>query len=136
MNDASQPGRSIGEKIVRFAVVGVANTAIDLAVFSLLLWLQAPPLVANVTAWLVAVAFSFTANGWWAFERDPAIPLHNAFFRFVSLGALISLGVSSLSIALLAGTVGVWPAKIAGVIVAAVLNFLAARWSLEGRLLR
>jgi putative flippase GtrA len=36
----------------------------------------------------------------------------------------------------LAGIVGVWPAKIGGVIVAAVLNFLAARWSIEGRLLR
>ncbi|RVB13375.1 GtrA family protein, partial [Mesorhizobium sp. M7A.F.Ca.CA.002.10.1.1] len=53
-----------------------------------------------------------------------------------SLGGLISLGVSSLSIALFAGIAGVWPAKIAGVVVAAVLNFLAARWSIEGRFLR
>ncbi|TIO99415.1 MAG: GtrA family protein, partial [Mesorhizobium sp.] len=30
--------------------------------------------------------------------------------------------------------IGVWPAKIIGVVVAAVLNFLAARWSIEGRL--
>jgi putative flippase GtrA len=76
------------------------------------------------------------ANRLWSFERDPDIRLHHSFLRFVSLGALISLGVSSLSIAVLAGTIGVWPAKIIGVVAAAVLNFLAARWSIEGRLLR
>ena len=136
MSDAGQPQRSTGSKIVRFALVGLANTCIDLAAFFLLLKLAIPPLAANVGAWFVAVVFSFVANGFWSFERDPGIRLHHSFLRFVSLGALISLGVSSLSIAVLAGTLGVWPAKIIGVVVAAVLNFLAARWSIEGRLLK
>lgn len=128
--------RSLGDKMIRFAVVGVANTAIDLAAFSVLLWLAVVPLVANVGAWLVAVAFSFVANRLWSFERDNSIPLSHSVFRFISLGALISLGVSSVFIAGLSGWTGVWPAKIVGIIVAAVLNFLAARWSIEGRLLR
>ncbi|MFD2057201.1 GtrA family protein [Mesorhizobium calcicola] len=136
MSGAEQPRRSTGNKILRFAIVGLANTAIDLASFFLLFKLGVSPLLANVGAWFVAVTFSFVANGFWSFERDRAIRLHDAFLRFVSLGALISLGVSSLSIALFAGFVGVWPAKIGGVVVAAVLNFLAARWSIEGRLLR
>ena len=130
------PRRTLGSKMGRFAVVGVANTVIDLAAFSALLWIAVPPLAANVGAWLVAVAFSFTANRFWSFERDRSIPLGRSVFRFVSLGALISLGVSSLFIAALAGWIGVWPAKIAGIVVAAVLNFLAARWSIEGRLVR
>ncbi|ESY72406.1 GtrA family protein [Mesorhizobium sp. M1050] len=136
MSDAERPPRSTGNKIVRFAIVGLANTAIDLASFSLLLKLQMPPLPANIGAWFVAVIFSFAANGFWSFERNRAIRLHDAFLRFASLGGLISLGVSSLSIALFATTVGVWPAKISGVVIAAVLNFLAARWSIEGRLLK
>ncbi|TPM36847.1 GtrA family protein [Mesorhizobium sp. B2-3-4] len=136
MSGADQPGRSTGSKIVRFAIVGLANTVIDLASFFLMLKLHVPPLPANVAAWFIAVLFSFVANGFWSFERNEAIRLHDAFLRFLSLGALISLGVSSLSIALLAGITGVWPAKIGGVIVAAVLNFLAARWSIEGRLLK
>jgi putative flippase GtrA len=136
MSEADRPGRSTGSKIVRFAVVGLANTAIDLASFYLMLKLHVPPLPANVGAWFIAVTFSFVANGFWSFERNQAIRLHDAFLRFVSLGALISLGVSSLSIALFAGIAGVWPAKIGGVLVAAVLNFLAARWSIEGRLLK
>lgn len=128
--------RSLGNKMIRFAVVGVANTAIDLVAFSVLLWLAVVPLAANVGAWLVAVAFSFVANRLWSFERDNSIPLSHSVFRFISLGALISLGVSSVFIAGLSGWTGVWPAKIVGVIFAAVLNFLAARWSIEGRLLR
>ncbi|RWE32977.1 MAG: GtrA family protein [Mesorhizobium sp.] len=136
MSGAERPQRSTGSKIARFALVGLANTAIDLAGFSLLLKLHVPPLAANVLSWSVAVIFSFVANGFWSFERNHAIRLHEAFLRFVTAGALISLGVSSLSIALFAGITGVWPAKIGGVIVAAVLNFLAARWSIEGRLLK
>ncbi|AZO02958.1 GtrA family protein [Mesorhizobium sp. M2A.F.Ca.ET.037.01.1.1] len=136
MSNAGQPQRSTGNKIVRFALVGLVNTGIDLTAFYLLLKLTAPALAANVGAWFVAVLFSFVANRFWSFERDPDIRLHHSFLRFVSLGALISLGVSSLSIAALAGAIGVWPAKIIGVVVAAVLNFLAARWSIEGRLLR
>ena len=136
MSRAGKPRRSTGNKIVRFALVGLVNTGIDLAAFFLLLRLAAPALAANVGAWFVAVLFSFVANRLWSFERDPDIRLHHSFLRFVSLGALISLGVSSLSIAVLAGTIGVWPAKIIGVVAAAVLNFLAARWSIEGRLLR
>jgi putative flippase GtrA len=136
MSGASEPRRSTGSKIVRFALVGLVNTCIDLTGFFVLLRLAVPPLAANVGAWFIAVLFSFVANGFWSFERSPAIRLHHSFLRFVSLGALISLGVSSLSIAVLAGIVGVWPAKIGGVIVAAVLNFLAARWSIEGRLVK
>lgn len=134
MND--QPGCSLGGKMLRFATVGLANTAIDLAAFTVLLWFAVPPLAANVGAWLVAVTFSFVANRLWSFERDRSIPLGRSVFRFASLGALISLGISSGFIAGLAGWIGIWPAKIAGVIVAAALNFLAARWSIEGRLLR
>jgi putative flippase GtrA len=136
MSSTDRPRRSTGTKIVRFAIVGLVNTAIDLAGFFVLLKLHVPPLPANVTSWFIAVIFSFVANGFWSFERDPAIRLRDAFLRFASLGALISLGVSSLSIALFAGIAGVWPAKIGGVVVAAVLNFLAARWSIEGRLLK
>lgn len=136
MSGAESPERSTGNKIVRFAIVGLANTAIDLASFFLLLKLGVAPLPANIAAWLIAVTFSFVANGFWSFERNRTIRLHDAFLRFASLGGLISLGVSSLSIALFAGIAGVWPAKIVGVVVAAVLNFLAARWSIEGRLLK
>lgn len=122
--------------MLRFAVVGMANTVIDLAAFAILLPLTEWPVVANVLAWIVAVLFSFTANSLWSFERDRSIGVARSFMRFAALGALISLGVSSLSILALTYALGVWPAKIIGILVAAALNFVAARWSIEGRVRR
>jgi len=134
MNTASpSPPRSSANKAARFVAVGVANTVIDLLVFAALLVLGLRPLIANVLAWSVAVAFSYLANSRWSFERDVSLSETHSVLRFVSLGALISLGVSSLVIAGLAGLIGVWPSKILGIVIAAVLNFIAARWSIENK---
>ena len=134
MNTASpSPPRSGANKAARFLAVGVANTVIDLLVFAALLVLGLRPLIANVLAWSVAVAFSYLANSRWSFERDVSLSETHSVLRFVSLGALISLGVSSLVIAGLAGLIGVWPSKILGIVIAAVLNFIAARWSIENK---
>lgn len=127
-------GPGVATKAGRFVIVGLANTAIDLAVFWLLVMAAAPPLLANLGAWLVAVSFSYAANSRWSFERNRDLRTHVSVLRFMALGALISLGVSSGAIAALAGLIGLWPAKILGVVVAGVLNFVAARWSIEDRI--
>ena len=130
----TEQGRTLGNKAGRFLVVGLVNTVIDMAVFAILLALDARPLVANVLAWAVAVTFSYIVNSRWSFERDHTLSTTQSVLRFVSLGALISLGVSSGILAALAGWIGIWPAKILGVVLAAILNFFAARWSIEDRL--
>jgi putative flippase GtrA len=126
--------RGLVGKLRRFAVVGFANTAIDLAVFTVMLKLIGMAFVSNLIAWCAAVVFSFAANSLWSFDRDRDKPVAHSFFQFVSLGALTSLGVSNLSIALLAGMIGVWPAKLLALVIIATLNFAAAKWSIEGRL--
>lgn len=127
-------GRSLRTKAARFAAVGVLNTLVDLATFALLVAATVAPLVANLFAWLVAVCFSYLVNSRWSFERSAGLSDRRAFGRFFTLGALISLGVSTGAIAALEGPIGLWAAKILGVIVAAILNFLAAQWSIENRL--
>lgn len=127
--------RGLGGKAVRFAMVGLVNTAIDLLVFGALVAMATPALLANLGAWLVAVSFSYVANARWSFERNPALRTPVSVLRFMALGALISLGVSSGAIAILAGWIGLWPAKLLGVVAAAALNFVAARWSIEDRVL-
>ena len=99
-----------------------------------LLTLTDMPFVSNLLAWGAAVLFSFAANSFWSFDRDRDKPVAHSFFQFVSLGALTSLGVSNLSIALLSGPIGVWPAKLLALVIIATLNFIAAKWSIEGKL--
>lgn len=126
--------RPLHGKAVRFLIVGVGNTAIDFSVFGLLIYAGLTALLANLAAWLVAVVFSYVANANWSFERQ--VEHKKALPRFVASGAIISLLVSSLAVGLLTELVGLWPAKIAGTIVAAILNFVAARWSIENKLAR
>jgi putative flippase GtrA len=129
------PPRSLSGKAIRFGLVGLANSVVDLAVFAGALAAGAAPLLANLFGWGVAVVFSYLVNSRWSFKRSAKVGDLRAAARFIGLGALITLGVSSGAIAALAGVIGVMPAKILGLAVAAVLNFLAARWSIEGRLL-
>lgn len=131
---SQQQTLTLTQKALRFGLVGLANTGVDLAIFAALVALAVPALGANIGAWLVAVCFSYLINSRWSFERDTSLHEGWAFLRFISLGALISLGISSLAVILLPPLIGLWPAKILGVVVAAILNFFAAHWSIENRL--
>jgi putative flippase GtrA len=120
-------------RIVRFGLVGLVCTVIDLAVFAAAVALGTPALAANLLGWLVAVGVSWFANSRWSFRRDPGLSDARSALRFVSLGALITLGVSSGALLSLSSVIGVMPAKLTGILMAAVLNFIAARWSIENR---
>lgn len=126
--------RNVWQKAIRFGLVGLLNTLIDVATFALLIALSFPALAANVGAWLVAISASYMMNSRWSFERDQQLREGWSILRFFGLGALVSLGISSGAILALAPVIGLWPAKILGVAAAAVLNFIAARWSIENRL--
>lgn len=128
------PPRSTWTKMLRFGIVGVANSVIDLGVFGALVWAGAAPLLANLAGWGVAVAFSYAVNSRWSFERSAQVGEVRSALRFFVLGAAITLGVSSGAIVALSAHIGVMPAKIVGLVVAAALNFVAARWSIENRI--
>jgi putative flippase GtrA len=126
--------RRLVSKMARFGLVGIANSLIDLAIFSVLLWLAVAPLIANFLGWFGAVCFSYFANSRWSFERAGSLEQRRSILRFFALGAIITLGVSSGAIVALGSLIGVLPAKIIGLFVAAVISFLAARWSIEDRI--
>ena len=69
----------VSTKFGRFAIVGLLNTAIDLASFTALVALGLPALAANFLGWAVAVIFSFAVNSRWTFERAERFNLHRAF---------------------------------------------------------
>lgn len=125
--------RGLGSKARRFIVVGLFGTAVDMTTFFILTNAGVAGLPANIGAWMVAVSFSYVLNSRWSFERSDEISEARSILRFVSMGALISLGISSAFLAAFTDLMGLWPAKILGTAVAAVLNFIAARWSIENR---
>jgi putative flippase GtrA len=90
-------------RMVRFGLVGVANTGVDVALFTLLThgfhWLV--PL-ANVVSYSAGIMNSFFLNKYWTF-RD-ATPLSRSLrpgFRFVVVN-LLGLLISTLTVMLLA----------------------------------
>lgn len=121
-------------KARRFALVGLINACIDFAAFASLIMLSVRPLAANVLAWAIAVSCSFVVNSRWTFDRPQTAPLGFSFLRFALSGAVITLGSSTLAVYLLPLLIGVLPAKLVGIAVGAVLNFFAARWSIERKL--
>ncbi|WP_188719566.1 GtrA family protein [Nitratireductor aestuarii] len=125
--------RRLSSKAIRFAAVGIANSGIDFLVFTALAWAGLPALVANVLAWAVAVTFSYAVNSRWTFDAAETLGKQKSFLRFALSGAAISLGSSSLALVLLTPLVGLLPAKLIGIVVGAVLNFFAARWSIEDK---
>jgi hypothetical protein len=67
-----------GGRMLRFAVVGVANTAIDVALFSFLYYAQGwPPLWANSAGYAAGLANSYLCDHLWTFRAAPA-PLEPA----------------------------------------------------------
>ncbi|WP_292895140.1 MULTISPECIES: GtrA family protein [unclassified Nitratireductor] len=125
----------VSTKFGRFAIVGLLNTAIDLASFTALVALGLPALAANFLGWAVAVIFSFAVNSRWTFERAERFNLHRAFAKFAISGSIISLGSSTLAVYLLPPFTGLFAAKLIGIVVGAILNFFAARWSIENRVI-
>lgn len=124
--------RPLSHKALRFGLIGVANTALDAAVFGLLLQAGAQVLLANLGGWMAGVCLSFWANSRWTFQAQ-GTPMPIRFLRFALSGAAVSLLTSTAILASLTGLLGVWPAKAIAIAVGAVLGFLAARWSIEGR---
>lgn len=134
MKGTAPPSR-LSAKALRFTIVGLANSAIDFLVFAVLAWMGLTALLANLLAWAVAVTFSFTVNSRWTFDRAQSLKTKKSFLRFALSGAAISLGSSSLALVLLGPLIGLLPAKLTGIIVGAILNFFAARWSIEDKVL-
>lgn len=116
----------LGLRVVRFGLVGVANTTIDYGIFAgLMLGAGAPLLLAQGAGIGVAAAFSFFANRSFTFRATHAGARgFGAFLRFLSANA-VALGVATLVLALLA-TIGVdvLLAKAVSILASMSINFI------------
>ncbi len=111
-------------RATRFAVVGAANTVLDVAVFSALVFAFGVALVpANAAAYLVASTSSYFANRMWTFrgKTAPASLKDYAAFQMINgTGFLLATG----ALVVLAGYLPVLIAKLFSIGVSFAWSFL------------
>jgi putative flippase GtrA len=111
-------------KATSFAMVGVVNTVIDLAVFlAAYHWLGLPLIPANVLAWLVAVTFSYVMNSTITFAAESGRKLRwRDYGTFVASG-VIGVIANTATLVLASYIVPVLVAKLMAIGVSFLVNF-------------
>jgi len=122
----------------RYLVVGLANTALDLLLFTLMaVVVGVPAVLANVISTVVVMTVSFFVNRAWVFRAESAGI--KAYVGFVSVTLFSGLVLQSLVIlGVIAAAHGLVPdlpdevvkpgAKVVAMAVGMVSNFLGYRW--------
>ena len=116
--------RAVALKAVSFALVGLINTAVDAALFFLLLGFVTSSLViANVTAWFVANTGSYVMNSLTTFSAETGGRLRaKDYVGFVGSG-LVAVTASTITVVIAAKFMPVWAAKGIAILVSFAVNF-------------
>ncbi len=136
----------IGKKILvvfqfaKYAIVGVANTAVDFGVLNLLMWATKiyegkTIILLNTVSFLVAVVHSYFWNKFWTFRDKKKEKTNNAiqFIQFVVvslIGTLINSGIVYVVSSLinpacgLSQTAWVNVAKVIATVISLIWNFV------------
>lgn len=84
---------------VRYSLVGVVNTLIHWVVFSILYMNGCHQLLSNLTAFCVAVTFSFFANAKWTFNAEATTVKYILYILFMgAMAAAVGWGADYLSL--------------------------------------
>lgn len=121
--------RTEAGRILRFAVVGVANTGVDFSAFLLLAKLAGAPLaLANAGGWALAVSVSYALNSVYTFRANGAARSLSAggWARF-ALANAAGLAVSTGVVLALAPGLGAPPAKLIAIAAGFCANYLLVR---------
>ena len=110
-------------RALKFGAVGIANTGLDVAIFSLLtLGAGLPAAAANVVSYSAGIGLSFALNRAWTFrDRHPKRAWPQLMLFIV--GNLAALALSTTVVALLAGALGPLLAKAASIIATFAWNY-------------
>ena len=116
--------RAVALKALSFALVGLINTAVDAALFFLLLGFVTSSLViANVTAWFVANTGSYVMNSLTTFSAETGGRLRlKDYAGFVGSG-VVAVTASTITVVIAAKFIPVWAAKGIAILVSFAVNF-------------
>lgn len=111
-------------KILNFAAIGVANTVVDFAIFTIAYKSMSLPLVAsNVIAWLIAVSGSYVLNTTITFKSETGKVLRlKDYIAFVASGVLGMVATTTV-LMLLSLFIYVMIAKAISILVSFAVNF-------------
>ena len=111
-------------KATSFALVGVVNTLIDLAVFIVAYnFLHLPLIPANILAWFVAVSFSYVMNSTITFAAESGRQLRwRDYGSFVASG-VVGVVANTATLVLASYVLPVWLAKAMAIGVSFLVNF-------------
>ena len=116
--------RAVSLKSLSFSTVCVINTAVDAAIFFLMLgFVTSSLVVANVSAWLIAVTGSYVMNSFTTFSAETGGKLRLKHYAgFVGSG-LIAVIATTTTIVVAASYMPVWAAKALAILVSFAVNF-------------
>jgi putative flippase GtrA len=118
--------RAIALKAVSFAFIGVVNSLVDFGVFSLCYYaLGLPILVANTSAWAVAVSGSYVMNSTITFAAESGRRLHMRGYLGFAISQVMGFFGNTATVWCLVelAAVPAWAAKVAAIAVSFVINF-------------
>lgn len=70
-------------RFIRFAIVGLSNTAVDLLIFNMLLFLQVNTYIAASISFIVAVTNSYVLNRSWTFRDRKSARIGKQYTLFL-----------------------------------------------------
>ncbi|MBI4090634.1 MAG: GtrA family protein [Candidatus Komeilibacteria bacterium] len=123
-------------QLIKFSIVGAANTIIDFSVYFVLTrYAQTPFLLASTISWLLAVTSSFTFNKFWTFRVRGMQGIRTQYVKFF-LVSVVSLAVSLFTLWLLVAQFGIHDllAKIVTIGIVVFWNFFMNKfWTFKRR---
>jgi putative flippase GtrA len=118
--------RAVALKAASFAIVGIVNSTVDFAVFSIAYYYLALPIIAaNTLAWLVAVTGSYVMNSTITFaaESGRRLALKHYFGFALSQVAGFFANTGTVWCLVELAHVPAWAAKVAAIAVSFAVNF-------------
>ena len=126
-------GPGVASQAVRFALVGLLNTATTLLVIAALRqWLGAPVWLASGIGYAVGTVQSYWLNRIWTFAAGVDAPVAGQFLRFVAVNVVLGLAFSGLN-EVLARRFALMVATLLTLMVVVPISFVAMRLFVFGR---
>jgi len=111
-------------RLIKFAVTGIAGTILDFLAFNLVLLLSGNPVISRGVGYVFGTLWAFFVNRSWVFNSKNGISSLVPFLLLYGSSGLVAVAIQSF----LSATSGIFLAYLISLLVASVMNFLGMRF--------